>query len=1292
MAPRAEALDPDRRITQHMLDAWQTEQGLPSNVVYDVTQTRDGYVWLATVGGLTRFDGVRFTVIDRSSHPELPSDWVHVLHEDREGRLWFGTDGGGLFHLKDGVVTTVARQVAGEFLVRAIHENDDGTFLIGTEGGGLSWLKDGRFLTITRRNGLPSDDVMAILDDGNGMLWIGTSGGITRFPKASLAKVFAGGAAPLEAFDNGEGQLGRIKVLLVDREGALWIGSNGGAQRWKNGVLTTFGTKDGLRSNAIIAFHQDRAGNFWVGTYGGGLSRLRPDGTFESLTAREGLTEDRVFAICEDREGSLWLGTGSGGLNRLRDGKVLSFTTWEGLSSNHVYSILEDREGAILMGTVDGGLNRLKDGRVTSVKKADGLLSDFAGGLCEDHRGRLWVESPAGINRIENGRITEVSFGKGMPAPPTRPIVETRSRDVLMALRGRGLVRLPGGDEGSPQILEGLPDFQVIAILEGRDGSLWLGTDRGGLVNVAGGVVRSYRRKDGLSSDRVWALHEDESGTLFIGTYGRGMNRLKDGRITRFTTSEGFAEDEVVRILEDAQGLLWIGGARGLYRISKSVFDDLAAGRPPAVPPVHFGMPEGMRIAETCAGSQPNGWRARDGRMWFPTTKGVVVVDPARIPRNLQPPPVYLESVTVNGAPLPAPGAAGSLALPPADTLEIRYTALSTLVPRRVRFRYRLEGFDAGWIERSSDRADRMVRYTNLPPRSYTFRVIASNDDGVWNETGASLAFSVRPRVWQSWWFYAVVALSFVGVGVAGQRVRVARLKAQREELHGIVAERTRNLEIERQRAETERLKAESANRAKSVFIANMSHELRTPLNAVLGFAQLMGRRSGRDEEDLEHLAIIGRSGEHLLGLINDVLSISKVEAGAVTVSPTTFEPAPLLRGLVEMLRVRAEGKGLDLVCDPPEGFPPAVTGDEGKLRQILINLLGNAVKFTEKGRVSFHARWQDGQARFEVEDTGPGLSAEEMESLFQPFVQTESGRRSTEGTGLGLSLSRSFARLMGGDVSVRSEPGKGCLFTLVLPLPAGEESVAARARGSRRRVVGLAPGETPRRILVADDVLENRLLLSRLLSSTGFLVTEAVDGAEAVRQWEKERPDLILMDVRMPVLDGLAATRRIREAEASRGPSEPSRRPVRIIALSASALQHERGDILASGCDDFIAKPFRDAAIFEKVGSLLGVRYEYEAAPESKGRQGGAGKADVLTPERLAALPAELFARLRDAVTVGDDEAAAQAAEAIAREDAALGEALGEAVRDFQLSRLLTLMESSKNEAPAGRLSSLRE
>ncbi|HET7293965.1 MAG TPA: PAS domain S-box protein [Vicinamibacteria bacterium] len=470
----------------------------------------------------------------------------------------------------------------------------------------------------------------------------------------------------------------------------------------------------------------------------------------------------------------------------------------------------------------------------------------------------------------------------------------------------------------------------------------------------------------------------------------------------------------------------------------------------------------------------------------------------------------------------------------------------------------------------------------------------------------------------------------------------------------------------ERKRAEEAvaraRLLAEEASRAKSAFIASMSHELRTPLNAVLGFAQLMERRPGRDAEDREHLAVINRSGEHLLGLINEVLSIAKIEAGQLSLTHDDFDLAALLAALEGMFRGRATAKGLAYAVQADGPLPPSVRGDDGKLRQILINLVGNAVKFTSAGSVTLRASWSSGRAVFEVEDTGPGLAADEATRLFAAFSQTEAGRRQQEGTGLGLALSRSYARLMGGDITLTSEPGRGSVFRVEVALPESREGRAPRREVRRVERLDAASGRP--KVLVVDDHVESRTLLSKLLTSVGFDVRWAADGQAGLDAWRAAPPDLVFMDVNMPVMDGLAATRALRAEESARG-----LRRTPVVALSASVFEHEREDIEAAGCDRFLAKPFQEEELFELLARMLGVAYVY--------REGAAvpPPSAPLTRERLRALSEEWRGRFRKAIELADTDAALRLVAEIPPGHDALARDIVERLRAYQVDELEELL-----------------
>jgi len=459
----------------------------------------------------------------------------------------------------------------------------------------------------------------------------------------------------------------------------------------------------------------------------------------------------------------------------------------------------------------------------------------------------------------------------------------------------------------------------------------------------------------------------------------------------------------------------------------------------------------------------------------------------------------------------------------------------------------------------------------------------------------------------------------------------------------------------------------QQANRAKSVFLANMSHEIRTPMNAILGFSQLMLRDPDLTSQQCQYLGTINRSGEHLLALINDILEMSKIEAGRTTLNLSTFDLPVLLKDLEMMFRVRTNEKKLAFSVDVDDDVPRHIVSDINKLRQVFINVLGNAVKFTDQGGIGVRVAADRQEAtgpvlQVEIEDTGPGISTDEQEQMFRHFEQTKTGQQTGTGTGLGLAISREFVRLMGGDITLTSQVGEGSVFVIRLPLNEGEAQ-AVEGKEQPRHVLRLQSGQPICRVLIADDIEDNRQLLAELLAPVGFEVRLAINGAEALREFEQWHPHLILMDFRMPVMDGHEAIRRIR--------SLPASQDTKIIAVTASALDENRQDLMDIGADDFLSKPFREAELFQKIHNHVGVQYVYADQPDVTV---GEVAAD-LAPDSLAGWPPEIIDPMREAVMTADLDQLLSRIQELEARDPRIGMALRSLAESFQYQKLLDLL-----------------
>jgi signal transduction histidine kinase/DNA-binding response OmpR family regulator/ligand-binding sensor domain-containing protein len=1121
-----------------------TWRGLPQSSVTALAQDDHGVLWVGTFDGAATFDGRTLQPVAPASEAPVRGV-VNAIAPRRGGGVHVASPAG--VHTFDGERWTLRR--AARSAARLAVSADGSLWMADVDGAvwtpdtGAGWQ---RWTEVTE----PALD-LAVAPDG--ALWVATPRGALRIRQARVERLGGDAALP-----------GPPAAVLVTRQGRGFLATQAGTLHWTEPGDPAWHTVaiPGWRGDRFRSLAEDGRGRVWASSIDGPVAFGTVEQGFQAWGPANGPFLGGVLCMLADREGHMWFGFNGTGMGQ-----------WIGEPWSHRVSQLDPQRPPDRMGTwgltrtstggllVAGyglGLVRLEPGRpARRFSDAEGLTEDVRLAV-EPEPGRVWVAARFGI--YESVHDAAFRWVLKLPAGFVTGIFRSPEGTWYAGTSTAGVYRLAGATwSPAPELSASLDDPYVRTMTWTRDGDLWIGTLRGASVFRGGRLTERLSRAAGGSfPDSVNAVVEARDGHVWVGGIG-GVAVRRNGAWQLMTEADGLPGRTVYSMAQAPDDSIWVGGSAGVGRFQGGRWTtwDSRSGLLEDECNLH-----GLVVDRT-------------GQVFVGTMGSLARFDP-----GLTPPPTPPLKLTWRERP-----AGGRL---PDRVLRLGWSA-AWLGPEEVEYRVRLPRLRDEWSDPTAvDHLDVQNVAAGRWPVEVQARLRGSE---AWSEP-LRLELEV-PALWHETALARTGFVILLGLAVLGAaRLRTRQLQRRARHLEGEVRARTAELAERMEELKVSERRAQEASRAKSAFLANMSHELRTPLNGVLGFAQLMARRAGRDAEDRRQLGIILRSGEHLLGLINDVLSLARIEAGGTSLTEARFDPGALVRGVLEMLRPRAESKGLELRAELADGLPREVVGDAGKVRQVLLNLVGNAVKFTERGRVVVRARWADERAVVEVEDTGHGIAADELPQLFEPFVQTAAGREAREGTGLGLALSRELARLMGGDITVASEPGRGSLFRLelALPLPALDTALPSE---EQRRVSRVAPGQPDWRVLVVDDVPQNRELLASLLREVGFTVREAGSGEETLEIRRSWRPHLVWLDKRMSGIDGPETVRRIRAEEAGGGER------VKVVVHSASALAHEQEEILRSGADDFVAKPFREATIFLKMAEHLGARFEHEEATE---------------------------------------------------------------------------------------------
>jgi signal transduction histidine kinase/ligand-binding sensor domain-containing protein/CheY-like chemotaxis protein/HPt (histidine-containing phosphotransfer) domain-containing protein len=1120
-------------------------EGLSQSTVNDILQDSQGYLWLATESGLDRYDGdsIREYRRERGNGHGLASDYIWSMAEDAAGDLWLATDGGGVarwdrrteqfqqFRHDAQKSHTLASDS-----VRTLLIDTKGRVWAGTVDQGLDVLdpRTGDVRHFRHRDGDPrslaADAIRALYADHQGRLWVGTDGGLSRFEPASEDFVNYGAAA------NGMGLSDlRVRAIREDHTGVLWIGTyKGGLNRLEpdTGHLTVFrhdpkephslshdrvfavleddaqrlwvATADGLnlldaksatfvrygrdadnpqslRDNNIMSLYQDRGGVLWVGTRLGGASHWNPRSWLLGHYRSDAFRDTQVLAFADDGADKVWVGTIGAGLveidtrNRSERRYGTGADSGVRLTDDRVMSLLYDRRGVLWIGTMTGGLDRLdvNTGALQVYRSAaddpatlpaNGVMS-----LYEDRRGTLWVGT----------------FGGGLAS-----IDQTSGK----------VTRYPYGSISSSS----LSGSRAIAIVEDAIGNLWIGTQGGGLnlLDRTAGRFYTYRRDDrdpaSLSDNSVYALHLDHHGQLWVGTAGGGLDRVigssAQPEAVRFENQSGLgvSSQVVYGIESDRDDRLWLSTNNGLARLD-----------PRAHSIKWFHQVHGLQDEEFTSNAH---YQGADGTLFFGGGNGFNAFSPDLITPTAPPPRVVLTTAAKLNrtiAPRELPGPARPLALAYDDKLvTLDFAALDFTSPANNHYSYQLEGFDTGWVDAGSQHR---ATYTNLDAGDYVFKVRAANADGVWSGTALTIPVHVAPAPWKT--PAARLAYLALCILVFGYLWRLQRSRRERELRYSRELEQT--VQVRTHQLEERNLQLQVLSRAKSDFVARMSHELRTPMNGVLGMTSLL-LDTRIDPAQRRFAEAIHRSADSLLAIVDDVLDFSKIEAGRLQLDPVSCDLIELVEQTVEMLAARAATKGIELLCDSPPVPLPRVRLDAVRLRQVLVNLGGNAVKFTERGEVTLRlvplpAENGSLTVRFEVADTGVGIAAENQSRIFEEFAQEDaSTTRRFGGTGLGLAIARQIVELMGGQLALVSAPGEGSTFSFELSLPLADAS--AQMPAPPRGLDGL-------RVLVVHDNAAARALIGKALRDWAARPTEVASLSEAVAASAGATYDAVVID-----------------------------------------------------------------------------------------------------------------------------------------------------------------------------------
>jgi signal transduction histidine kinase/ligand-binding sensor domain-containing protein/DNA-binding response OmpR family regulator len=1305
---------------------FSTNNGLSQSNVTCILQDKMGFMWFGTQNGLNKYDGYQITIFrhDPTDTNSISNNYIRAMVEDSTGDLWIGTWGGGLVRyirkqekFTHYLHTPAANSLSDNF-VSGLQIDRNGKLWIGTENGGLNTLDPatGAFSTVKLANHL-KDGVTAVLADSRGRIWVAleNAGLILYDPHSNTTRSYANNPANDASIAAGD-----IRCLMEDRKHRIWVGTDGsGLNLYENG---SFRRVTGIPGDVIFSIAEDPDGQIWIGTENDGLAILAPNSeNFRTITHDDmdnsSLGSNSIYALYKDRQDNMWVGTYSGGVNLYNRGMSL-FTHYKRnsgartLSNNAILAFAGGDNGKIWVATDGGGVDlfdpQTGDFQHFLHRETDHstIGSDYIPSLCIDHHANLWVGTVgSGIDLLDRrGRLIKVfknrpSDSSSLIGNNISALAQDSSGNIWIGAYGNGLDVYKKGARRFIHYSRqqgAISSNHIRSLFGDSKGNLWIGTfDKGvDVFDAAQNRFRHYAHSDAagsISDDNINTFLEDDAGNIWIGTnFGLNYFDCRTGKFTAYFIRDGLPDNSIMGIVRDDNGDLWVSTLKGVAHFIR-----------PARSFRNYSIADGLQGDEFKPGAA---FKDRSGVLYFGGSNGFNAWNPDSMREsNFDPPLVFtkmqlsIRDVRVarsdaDNSPLKQDiSSTREIVLPYSNSIiTFEFATLNYTISRKKVYAYRLVGFDKVWNESGTRHT---ATYTNLDAGHYTFIVRGSDNTGSLSSHELSVKLVILPPYWQTWWFRSLCVIGVAALLFAFYRAKVLRIRKRHAILEKLVKERTQE--------------AETANRAKSAFLATMSHEIRTPLNGVIGMSTLLSH-TVLTTEQTGYANTILSCGESLMSVINDILDFSKIEAGNMELDEREFDLQRCIEDVLDVFSVRVSDANIDLVYEIEPDAPVRIVGDEVRLKQVLMNLVGNAVKFTKKGEVCISVRniaaLENGDVRLEfvVRDTGVGIAPEKLDRLFKAFSQADSSiTRQYGGTGLGLVICEKLIALMHGAIGVSSTPGQGTAFKFdiraaigvepairpqtyptghtdpktvlivddnptnltilqklvavwglhALTVTSGADALNVLRSGQKidllitdhqmdgmngieltlemqrtglkipvlllsssgseparlhpglfqavlnkpvRHTVlkkyidelfawGAAETGEPEygrnsklpdlaaqfdlRILIAEDYIFNRLLIESILNKLGYQPEMVENGQEAVDRVREENFDLVFMDVQMPVMDGLTASKCIRELKI--------KQPV-IIAMTAEAQESDRQACLHAGMDDYLSKPIQ--------------------------------------------------------------------------------------------------------------------